>query len=140
MGIPITPFPDPYGNDCLQCYDAGKTPQILYAIFKGIAIGDLWDDDWPGPPNHVFQIIQDGVDNCKWSYVGDVWTIEYDATFVGPGLGQTLLNVTLLEPFAETAFTGWTKNPCGSKFNNEIWDKTMHPYIGGAAWIFKLTI
>lgn len=140
MGIRIDPLPDPIGRDCLTCYEPDKTPEILYATFKGIEIGDLHEEGWPGPPNRVFQIIQDGANACLWTYIGETWGVEYWANFLGPGLGRTLLNLTIFEPFAETAFSGWTKPPCGSSFGNEIWNPAQHPYIGGAGWVFRLTI
>lgn len=69
MGLKVPKPPDDYGygNDCGQCFPAGKTPNYVFARF--------WDVDacptYPAAPNGwPFILKQQAIDPC--AYIGDL--------------------------------------------------------------------
>lgn len=140
MGIPITPTPDPFADDCLDCYPAGGTPLIVYAIFKGISQGVNWVPGMPPPPNDVFELIQHGVDPCRWTYNGDKWHVAYEAVILAPPVPGSGLSVGTQEEVPKMGFTAWIDKFCHASFQNEPWPPPLQYYTGGAGWIFTLTI
>lgn len=139
MGIKVGPIGEPFGDDC-ACYDPGETPQILYAVVKGIATGTAWDPALhPPPPNGVFQIIQDEFAPCLWRYVGDTVAVGYDAISPLPGVGSHIA-VNVLQNGFINAFFGTQVDNCKAKFINNIDAPIGVKYWGGTVWLFELTI
>ncbi|MBA7623570.1 hypothetical protein ES703_30967 [subsurface metagenome] len=140
MGIRVEPLPDPFANDCLRCYPPGKTPRILYAVFKGIELGINWNPALPPPPNDTFELIQHDLIHCTWTYDGDKWHVVYEAEIfppAGPGSG---LAIGTQEEVPKMGFASFLPLLCHASFDNRVHDPPLQYYTGGSGWIFTLTI
>lgn len=86
MGQRIPPVPHIYGDDCLLCFDADKTPKYVFARFSEIekcVIGD--PDVCVIPPNdRLFKLTQVEGTPCRWTYDEEDWFITY---WKGGGIG-----------------------------------------------------
>ena len=136
MGIRVPPEPDPFENDCLACYDPGKTPKYLYAIFGGIEHNR---NIMPGslePPNGSYRITQDPLRACRWILDGKDWFIEYYANGspLGPTRASSLVAIHL---FFDISFWATDTEPCTNTFRNELTIGPAQPWGGGAAWVLK---
>jgi len=91
MGQRMKDEPILYGADCLQCWEAEKTPKYLYARFaKVIRRTDLIPDVCKIPPNNqLFKLTQDPLEPCAWFYDQSGWTVRFD--LVMQGIGNTWL-------------------------------------------------
>jgi len=69
-----------YGDDCLACYDADKTPKYIYASFEGIDLCPGQPGGFTGSPNKTFKLTQDPLNACMWVQ-GDItkWHCIYTA-------------------------------------------------------------
>ena len=135
MGIRVEP--DPRGDDCLTCWDAGKTPQTVYAIFKGIETGDWWTDIFPPPPNHTFKLDQSLFDPCVFNYTGLTWFVEYQARTIFPPRTQSSLKLwfNIGDVFAQLL-----DGTCKFSFINNLQVPVGNYYYKGSGWVFELTI
>jgi len=79
MGQRMPPGPIEYGDDCLHCFAAGKTPKYVWARFSQI----LQCPDVPPkicgiPPNdRVWKLTQDAVLPCWYQLVTGGWILDY---------------------------------------------------------------
>lgn len=84
MGLKLPPLPDDYGfgDDCLGCWDEGKTPSHLFAVFY-----DVTDCDGcpPSPMGRTFLLTQDEFDSCLFfgslDYEGVTWWCYYHSHY-----------------------------------------------------------
>jgi len=84
MGFITDPDEYPYAvapNTCDFCYDAGKTPSVLFLCLAGITIGDLWTPADPPPPNGFWRM--DVAGSCWWQGVIDGITYNYQSNAPG---------------------------------------------------------
>ncbi len=80
MGVP----PEiEYGNDCLACWAAGKTPRYLYMSLTEIVTGPLWLPWMDPPPNGVWQLEQVHLQACNWGLFSGLKTFTYRAGAAG---------------------------------------------------------
>ena len=91
MGQRMKDEPILYGDDCLQCWDSGKTPKHVYVRFAIIKRRtDQVPDVCLTPPNdRVFKLTQDSREPCAWFYDQAGWTVRFD--LVMQGVGNTWL-------------------------------------------------
>jgi len=122
MGQRMPDEPHVYGDDCLQCFDEGKTPLKVYARFSLIEkCPDKPDHVCKIPPNdRMFTLTQDPLHACQWLYIGDEWEIHYHCHYDFPA--QHLLDLGDKAGFG----VFWHKgDPCpaeGTVFDNQLTD------------------
>lgn len=140
MGIRIDPEGDPTGDNCLTCWPGGTTPRILYATFNGIEKGGNWMEGYKEPPNWSFQLIQDDVQPCKYTYYGDLWTCQYYSSFdPTPGAQSSLRLYIGFFPAVQAFWKGIMVN-CVSRFESEFSEPPNREFKNGTGWIFSLTV
>lgn len=135
--------PHIYGDDCLACFPAGKTPKYVWVRFILLAscVPDL-DPPCAAPPNdRVFKLTQDDSVPCFWRYLSDDWIIWYYTTFGSPpktrlDLWDTLGRVHFLA--LEDACA-----PEGTVFNNTVlcsmFGACTHEGIATVTWTQEAT-
>ncbi|GAI59157.1 unnamed protein product [marine sediment metagenome] len=121
-----------YGDDCVGCFPAGKTPKYVYARFSQI---EKCPDPMRVPPNdRVFKLTQNAYSPCNWFYQGSTWRVEWqcapDPAFVW---------FWLMDP--ETGVEYFNENPAGlpdeaHTYHNETPAcDDFHGAIGGIATV-----
>lgn len=64
-----------YGDDCVGCFPAGKTPKYVYVR---LSLVEKCPDPRLVPPNdRVFKLTQDAYNPCDWFYQGSTWRVEF---------------------------------------------------------------
>lgn len=110
MGIPLDP-PE-YGNDCLACFPAGKTPKYVYATFTNIIGGDEYVPGIsPIPPNGTYKMEQ--ANGCSWEYEDANVICEYRASIVG------ISGIELEQKVAACIAFGAEDDPCTYAFEQD---------------------
>lgn len=125
------PPSDPvYGNDCLTCYPAGKTPLFMYASFSQIKMGDLWLPAHGSPPNNIYQLTQTVANPCRWELLlGGGRSVRYT---VSPGLSMLVFVAGL----ARTAFYSAPLFNC-IRFHDNDFDTPVNTFFwDGVAFVF----
>lgn len=86
MGQRMPDEPIEYGDDCVACFDAGKTPLKVYARFSNIEkCPDKNGHVCLIPPNdRMFALTQDPVHACNYAYIGSTWEVFYIASHDWP--------------------------------------------------------
>lgn len=81
MGIKSDPGYDLWGDDCLNCFTAGKTPKRLYVTINGVQITQQWVEDYGEPVNGQFILNQTWP--CKWEggHSGAWVTVDYTGPY-----------------------------------------------------------
>src|SRR3972149_12170498 len=64
MGIRTDPGYDLWGQNCLKCFEAGKTPKKLYVTINGVQTTEWWDPIYGTLVNGTF--ICEQTDPCLW--------------------------------------------------------------------------
>lgn len=109
-----------YGDDCLTCFEEGKTPKYVYARFSRVKKCDIFEcEGYPSPPNdRVFKLTQVEGHPCRWVYESDDWKVSYYAV-MPPTFGAQL--VVLQKPDWISYFYGWTYpgDECETFFKNK---------------------
>jgi len=139
MGIRVEPTPDPFGDDCLTCYEPGQTPQFLYAVISGQETDDDWTDEMPAPPNGTYKMTQTLVNPCSWSYEEGIWHVAYSAVVQPPGGPGSRLSAIKEEIPPIVGFAGWRDTFCRKTFTGGRAAPGFRFYTGGSAWIFSKT-
>lgn len=123
MGIPTVE--DLYGDDCLACYDADKTPLRLWASVTGILPGELEPPNGWHCPNGMYLLTQHPVGPCAWHC--NSW----------PEVCSLILNTPwatfgLQDKFGQQAFYKQYFEACVWNYDNaiDIWDDNF--YYGGS--------
>lgn len=62
----IMPDETEFGDDCLACWPAGKTPRYVKLFLAGIQRGDDWVPANGQPPNGYWDLEQSDVDPCNF--------------------------------------------------------------------------
>lgn len=85
MGQRTDPGYELFGDDCLTCFDANKTPQLLFVEFAGIDWQVPPDPGWDDPLPNAMVLEQDTVTPCLWKggAPGDIYCTYQ--TNLGPG-------------------------------------------------------
>jgi len=122
MGIPTVPVE--YGGDCLQCYDAGKTPYQFWASVTGIKPGELEPPTGWHCPNGIYLLTHPVGDGCSW-------TCESWPQICGVNLYSPWSTFGLEDKFGEQAFYKQYFAACVFEYENaiNIWDDNQ--YYGG---------
>lgn len=122
MGIPAVPVE--YGDDCLACYPAGKTPLKIWASVTGIKPGELEPVGGWHCPNGFFLLTQDEILPCKWSC--ESWPEICQLTLDTPWATFGLQDKNGQQAFYKQYFQA-----CAWDFENaiDIWDDNF--YYGG---------
>lgn len=86
MGIPVSE-PD-YGEDCLACWAAGRTPRTAYAVFTGVPTCPYYPETVPN--NVPLAMSQTVEDPCGWD-TGPLtsWRASYATSETAAFLGLT---------------------------------------------------
>lgn len=108
-------------NVCPACFDAGKSPDSLFACFSGIEIGALWAPPLPAAPNGIYELLP--INPCLWELNVGIWRIRLDLRF----------GVSVLEIWDSGFVWGFMKNtgvPCSPYFINNIVDPAREYYNG----------
>jgi len=103
MGIDVNR--EDYGDDCLTCFAADKTPRYLWGSLRDVQKGNGWMPIFPEPPNGDFMLTQHPIVPCFWSGAIGGFTITFETA--GPG---TL--IIIWHPIAGGAFRGFSANDC----------------------------
>lgn len=115
MGIP----PDiEYSDDCLACFAADETPEVIYAAFVELEWCDHVAPINRFPPISVTWPLTQTDDPCVWKYFDEFVQIFYSANIVAVPANISRLNMAItLAPgfcfFAEGV-------PCQAAFDNSI--------------------
>ena len=137
MGIRVEP--DDYGDDCLTCWPAGKTPKSVFATFSGIQTGDWWRSNYPPPPNGPFKLNQVDGYPCIFSYFGTIWTVIYSAKTNFPPGTQSSLIIDCIPLGAASTFAQLLDGTCHYSFENNTTLPAGNFFYEGAGWVFELT-
>ena len=87
MGLDPEIPDEAYGNDCLLCFPADKTPKHIMASFSGIT--DCFPNDpvGHGPIPEIVVMEQDAINPCLWTgIVPPGWKIQYSIDLNSPAL------------------------------------------------------
>lgn len=127
MGIDVNR--EDYGDDCLTCFAAGKTPKYLWGSLRDVEKGNGWMPIFPEPPNGDFMLTQHPVVPCFWSGAIGGFTITFETA--GPG---TL--IIIWHPIAGGAFRGFSANDCVWFFSNTQDVPLGWPYFSGEVSLY----
>lgn len=136
MGIRIPPGDPIYGNDCLNCFAAGRTPQTCWLVIAGVSKGDGWLIGMPESINGTFKLTQFPLEPCHWSYVSDTMGYSYKAAFLIHPWGNSRVLAHMLEPIGTDAFWGGSLFHCKRNFSNIYTEPPPRPFVGGTAIVF----
>lgn len=119
----------PVVDDCLQCFASGRAPDIQFAQFTGIQIGDTWLAGDPAPPNGLFQI--DFVGSCHWQFDDATYQIIYQPVPLNMLVTANVIGV-------ETAFSPTVPaTSCDTEFDNFFASPIGRKYFGGRAIVMN---
>lgn len=106
-----------YGDDCSGCFDAGKTPNIIFAAFTGMTLCDYAPCRQYGsaPLNQVLILEQDVHIPCYFVWHQGDWKAE---AFVGPAPGGSWVALTFRAEFL--VFFADDPGDCVTHFTNEL--------------------
>lgn len=93
MGIVVDPPPFHFGADCAQCtphlWKTGETPMYVFAHFSGIE--NCGVSPHPAPNGCTFLLQQDPIAPCRYLHQGDVWQVDYTASWEWPNNSRVRL-------------------------------------------------
>lgn len=125
----IIPKPPEYGDDCMACFDPGKTPLYLKCFFSGIKTGELWLPVLPPPPNGYWDLEQHIDHPCIWIQSGP------PPPTIGYRVGGPTNHISFVFQPGVTAFRSILAPGCQKHFTNDfaIWGGAV--YYGGYCYI-----
>lgn len=132
MGIQPEPIPE-YGDDCLLCYAANKTPLAMHISFSGIERGSLWVPSDGMPPNQTFLIVQSITAPCSYYWNWDGWPHVWYITQSGAS------TVWCRNAQGVTAFHDTILNECEKSFTNGATAPSGNKFYGGHAHLFPVS-
>lgn len=137
MGIIIDP--EERGDDCLACFEAGKTPKFMYAMFGGIGKGPAWMPMFPVGPAVTFKLTQSVDFPCCWYYMGDDWWVYYWAVAIDlPGVSSTIM-MWYGGPGGFQMFFNRKFAHCQSEFTNEYTAPGWWVWYDGFCWVHHVS-
>lgn len=105
----------PPGNDCLSCYDPGKTPRWVTMVFSGMEKCDIWFcDPLSEPANGSFRGNQHATSSCHFTNYPSNILARYWAT---QPIGKSMVGLAKIDP-EEDYFYGLVDGNCGKSFEN----------------------
>lgn len=143
MGHRMSDVPHIYEDECPQWPAPSETPKYVYARFSNII---KCPDPFPGrfryPPNdHEFKLTQHAVSPCLWTYLGEVWYIEF-AIFDDPLRAYLILgDWTVWDTYFQATEEGAVDE--GTVYNNVLTDclfgRAAHHGIATVTWTQEAT-
>lgn len=95
-----------YGDDCLTCFEPGKTPLYAYARFSKIIKCTIGEPDLcKTPPNDkVFKLTQFAEEPCVWRHIGTYWRVFFRIAGAPPGENYLLLDTPAMLAYFRAFF------------------------------------
>jgi len=130
MGIP-TPDPDPvFGNDCLECFPPGCTPEMLIVSVTDIKKGGAWNPIFGEPLNGFFELHQSN--GCTWG-----WSQGENSVGLSTNNPGTFFEI--LGPWGIAHFIAGDNANCVWFFVNEFQTHPGRAFYGGTAQLIAIS-
>lgn len=117
-------WPSPPGNDCLEIFQPGFTPSLVYASFSGIMPGDIRPANGWFCPNNTFLFFQHDVMPCYW----ETHILARAGFFQINGTGA---QVAITDKYRNGAFNTDRYPPGTTFFANKAQVPDFNEYYGG---------
>lgn len=125
----IQPATTIYGDDCLLCFAADRTPLTLKVCISGIERTDFWNPFWGYAPNGYHDMLQDNGEPCRW------WKDPYviPRGWYMHHVGHSHLHWQ--SSTNEAAFISVSPGPCAVYFENDNLNAPGNGFWKGSAVI-----
>lgn len=131
----LRPASTEFGDDCLLCFDAGKTPLHMKVFLAGIIRSPHWNPFWKAAPNGYIDVTQSPINPCAWHSPVAVYPRANFHMHVGGSTLQvwTAFDVMAFLGEADEACVYWLTNKWVGQFPMGFQDGSASISIPGTA-------